>query len=89
KLFELPRGREFIYARWNGAGDRIFAVTRDWQLVTLDSAKGTLLQQETLPSGGATSQDRLTAAALDAEATTQAYSVTRASSSLYLATGMR
>lgn len=89
KLYELPEGGEFIYARWNVPGDRVFAVTRDRSLLTLDSSTGALLGEETLPLVGATGQDRLVAAALDAEATIQAYSVWRLSSGLYLASGLR
>jgi hypothetical protein len=88
-LYELPDDRAFVYARWNAAGDRIFAVTRDRRVLTLDSAAGTLLKEETVPLTGATGQDRLIAAALDPQARTFAYSVLRASSDLYLASGIR
>jgi Tol biopolymer transport system component len=89
KLYELPRGGLFLCARWNDTGDRIFAVTRDRQLLTLDSATGRLLDQTTLPALGAVSQDVLLTAALNNDATVQAYSLVHASSSLYLATGLR
>jgi serine/threonine protein kinase len=89
KLYELPVGGEFIYARWSVPGDRVFAVTRDRRLLTLDSSTGALLGEETLPVVAATGQDRLVAAALDAEAKIQAYSVWRISSGLYLATAVR
>ena len=89
KLFELPKDKEIIYTRWNKTGDRIFAVTRDWQLLTIDSATGKLLDQATLPGSGPTGHDRIVSAALDDDATTQAYSVDRMSSSLYLATGLQ
>jgi serine/threonine protein kinase len=89
KLFELPKYKEIIYARWSGTGDRIFAVTRDWQLLTIHSETGKLLDQATLPGSGPTGHDRIVAAALDADATTQAYSINRMSSSLYLATGLK
>jgi eukaryotic-like serine/threonine-protein kinase len=89
KLFELPEGEEVIYIRWNGTGERIFVLTRAGQLLTVDAATGTLLHQEAMGGSGATLQDRLIAAALDAEGKTRAYSVNRLSSSLYLAAGLR
>jgi serine/threonine protein kinase len=89
RLYELPNDGEFIYARWNGGGDRIFAVTRDRRLLTLDSSTGALIQEDMIPLAGTPGQDRLIAAALDAEAEIQAYSTIRLSSSLYLASGIR
>ena len=89
RLYELPNGGEFIYARWNGRGDRIFAVTRDRRLLTLDSSTGALVREETIPVAGTPGQDRLIAAALDAGAEIQAYSIIRSSSDLYLASGIR
>lgn len=93
KLYELPDSseREFIYARWNAAGDRIFAVTRDRRLLTLDSSTGTLLREEAIGLGGTTlsGQGLLLTAALDASGETRAYSIVRASSDLYLASGIR
>ncbi|HEX9148170.1 MAG TPA: hypothetical protein VF958_03325, partial [Thermoanaerobaculia bacterium] len=89
RLYELPKEGEFIYARWNGSGDRIFAVTRDRRLLTLDSSTGALIREDTIPVSGTPGQDRLIAAALDADATIQAYSMIRLSSNLYLASGIR
>jgi eukaryotic-like serine/threonine-protein kinase len=89
KLYELPRGGLFLSARWNDTGDRVFAVTRDRELLTLDSSAGRLLDQTTLPLLGPASQDVLLAAALNHDATVQAYSLVHASSSLYLAAGLR
>lgn len=89
KLYELPNDRDFIYARWSGSGDRIFGVTRNRQLLTLDSSTGTLLREEAIPLAGPTGQARFIAAALDAEAATRAYSILRTSSDLYLASGIR
>ena len=89
KLYQVPESEEIIYTRWNAVGDRIFALTRAGQLLTVDAATGTLVHQEAIGGSGSTPQDRLIAAALDAEGTTQAYSVNRLSSSLYLATGLR
>jgi hypothetical protein len=89
KLYELPNDGAFVYSRWSGSGDRIFGVTRNGRLLTLDSSNGTLLREEAISSGGTTGQVRLIAAALDAEAATRAYSILRASSDLYLASGIR
>jgi hypothetical protein len=91
KLYELPEGRDFIYARWNAAGDRIFAVTRDRRVLTLDSSSGALLREEAIGLGGTSigGQGRLLTAALDASGETRAFSIIRASSDLYLASGIR
>jgi hypothetical protein len=89
KLYELPNDGDFIYARWNGSGDRIFGVTRNRRLLTLDSSTGTLLREEAIPFAGPTGQARFIAAALDAEGATRAYSILRTSSDLYLASGIR
>jgi Tol biopolymer transport system component len=89
KLYELPDDPGFVYARWSGSGDRIFGVTRNRRLLTLDSSTGTLLREEAIPIAATTGQERLIAAALDAEAATRAYSVLRTSSDLYLASGIR
>ena len=91
KLYELSEGRDFVYARWNAAGDRIFAVTRDRRLLTLDSSTGALLREEAIGLAGTDvgGQGRLLTAALDASGETRAYSILRASSDLYLASGIR
>jgi hypothetical protein len=89
KLYELPEGRDFVYARWNAAGDRIFAVSRDRRLLTLDSTTGALLREEAIGLAGATGQDRLLTAALDASGETRAFSIIRVSSDLYFASGIR
>jgi len=89
KLYELSNDGVFVYARWSATGDRIFGVTRNRRLLTLDSSTGTLLREEAIPLAGTTGQARLIAAALDAEATTRAYSVLRTSSDLYLASDIR
>jgi hypothetical protein len=89
KLYELPNDGKFVYARWSAAGDRIFGVTRNRRLLTLDSSTGTLLRDEAIPFAGTTGQAQLIAAALDAEAATRAFSILRTSSDLYLASGIR
>jgi len=88
KLYELADGGEFLYARWNGAGDRIFAVTRDRRVLTLDSSTGSLIREETIPLATPV-QGRLLDAAVDANAGVQAYSVIQKSADLYLASGIR
>jgi Tol biopolymer transport system component len=88
KLYQLGDVGEFVYVRWNGAGDRVFAVTRDRRVLTLDSSTGTLVHEETLPLA-APVQGRLLDAALDANGAIQAYSVIHTSADLYLASGIR
>ena len=66
KLYELPNDGIFVYARWSATGDRIFGVTRNRRLLTLDSSTGTLLREEAMSLAGTTGQARLIAAALDA-----------------------
>jgi len=89
KLYQPADGGEFVYARWNGAGDRIFAVTRDRRVLTLDSSTGSLIREETIPLAATPVHGRLLEAALDADAGVQAYSVRQKSSDLYLASGIR
>jgi hypothetical protein len=89
KLYELPNDGDFVYARWSATGDRIFGVTRNRRLLTLDSSTGTLLREEAIALAGTTGEGRLIAAALDREATTRAYSIIQISSDLYLASGIR
>jgi len=89
KLYELPNDGAFVYSRWNAAGDRIFGVTRNGRLLTLDASTGTLLREEAISLAGTSGQAHLIAAALDAQAATRAYSIIRTSSDLYLASGIR
>ncbi len=89
KLYELPADGKFVYARWSATGDRIFGVTRNRRLLTLDSSTGTLLRDEAIPLAGTPGQAQLIAAVLDGEAATRAYSILRTSSDLYLASGIR
>jgi hypothetical protein len=88
KLYQLADGREFVYVRWNGTGDRVFAVTRDRRVLTLNSSTGSLVHEDTLPLA-APDQGRLLDAALDADGAIQAYSVILTSADLYLASGIR
>jgi hypothetical protein len=88
KLYQLAGGGKFIYARWNAAGDRIFAVTRDRRVLTIDSSTGSLVREETLPLATPV-HGRLLDVAFDANAGVQAYSVIQKSADLYLASGIR
>ena len=89
KIYELPAGGRFKYARWDRSGRRIFAVTGDRGFMVFDAASGALLSEETLPLPGAGTYDRLIGAAFSADATLQAYSVAHGSSILYQATGIQ
>jgi hypothetical protein len=88
RLFELPAGDEFVYARWNGSGDRVLAVTTLRRFLTLDASRGTVLAEEELPPLERTDGDLVTAA-LSADGSVQAYSADRISSRLYIAEGIR
>jgi predicted Ser/Thr protein kinase len=89
KLYELPSGARFKYARWDSAGRRIFAVTATRRALTLDAASGVVLAEETLPLAGAGLYDTLIGAAFSDDAKIQAYSVAARSSTLYQLTGLR
>jgi hypothetical protein len=89
KLYQPADGQEIIFVRWNGAGDRIFAVTRDRRVLTLDSSTGSLVREETIPLAATPVHGRVLAAALDANAGVQAYSVIQKSSDLYMASDIR
>ena len=69
-------------------GDRVFAVTFDRRLLTLDPATGAVLQQETVPLQEGIAGESLLAAACSPDGTTQAYSISYTSSRLYLGRGM-
>jgi Tol biopolymer transport system component len=89
KLYQPADGAEFIYVRWSGTGDRLFAVTRDRRVLTLDSSTGSLIRQETIPLAATPVHGRVLAAALGSDAGVQAYSVIQRSADLYLASGIR
>ncbi len=90
KLSELPEGDAFNYARWDASGDRIFAITRERRFVTLGAAKGRLLREEVLPIPVTSGYELLLGAALNADATIQAYSaLVHSSSGVYLGGGLR
>ena len=88
KLYEVPDRNTFVAARWNGTGDRIFAVTDDLRLLTVDAATGRTVAEEAVDLGGAVGSDSLIAAAMSPDATVQVYSFERFSSGLYLAYGL-
>jgi hypothetical protein len=88
KLYALEDS-QFVYARWNESGGRIFAVTSDRRLLTLDSSSGALLHQEPVPVREGAGYDSLLAAAMAADGSIQAYSISHFSSRLYLCRGLR
>jgi len=89
KLYQLANEGEFVSVRWNGAGDRIFAVTRDRRILTLDSSTGSLIREETIPVAATPVHGRLLDAALDSDGVIQAYSMIQKSADLYMASGIR
>jgi Tol biopolymer transport system component len=88
-LYTHPAGQRFQYLRWNGSGDRIFAVTSDRRFLTVDAAKGTLVREETLPVSAEGGANGLYTAAFNADATIQLYSTARFASDLYLVSNIR
>jgi hypothetical protein len=88
RLFELPPGDEFVYARWNERGDRILAVTMSRRFLTLAASNGSVLAEDKLPPLERTEGDLMTAA-LSADGSIQAYSADRISSRLYIGEGIR
>jgi hypothetical protein len=90
RLFELPPDDQFVYARWNKSGDRVFGLTMHRRFVTLDSSSGRVLAEERLPPlGKGEEADLLDAGAVSANGSVQAYSAGRISSRLYVAEGIR
>jgi hypothetical protein len=87
-LQALPAGDSFRYARWNGSGRQILAVTRNWRLLTIDAQSGAVARDETIPPLQGSAQETLRTAALSADATIQAYSISHFSSRLYLCRGL-
>jgi hypothetical protein len=88
KLYELPPGKTINYARWNGSGEQVFAVTRDLRFLTIEASSGRVLASESVNLGEAVGSDSLIGAAFSADATIQAFSFDRFSSGLYLADGL-
>ena len=89
RLFARSTGGRFFYVRWDLTGGRIFAVTRDRDLLSLDSSTGQLLSQETLPLPAFEGHSDLITAALTPDASTQAYTVNLFASSLFMVSGLR
>jgi len=88
KLHALAYGERFVYARWNAPGDRVFAVTGDRRLLTLDSSTGEVLRVQEVPLREGIAGESLMSAACSADGATQAYSISYTSSRLYLGRGM-
>jgi Tol biopolymer transport system component len=89
KLYTRSTGGRFWYVRWDRRGERIFAVTRDRDLVTLDAATGRVLSQETLPLPAFEGYSDLITAALTPDGSTQAYTVNLYASGLFMVSGLR
>jgi len=89
KLHQLPADDRFRYARWDERGGKIFAATSRRRFLALDASSGTVLREEELPVPGLEAYDTLYTAAFNADATVRAYSVSRFSSDLYLASRLR
>jgi hypothetical protein len=87
-LYELAAGDSFRYARWNGSGRQVLAVTRSWRLLTIDSESGALAREQTVSPLPGAATETLRTAALSADASIQAYSVSHFSSRLYLCRGL-
>jgi eukaryotic-like serine/threonine-protein kinase len=88
RLFALPAGETFLYARWNVLGDRIFAVTDKRRFLTLDSSTGAVLREQKVPLRQGIASEFLLGAACSPDGETQAYSISSTSSRLYLGRGM-
>jgi serine/threonine protein kinase/Tol biopolymer transport system component len=88
KLFELPPGDRFQYARWDREGKKIFAVASRLRALTLAAESGAVLADTTLPLPAGSGFGELFAAAFNPDATLQAYSVQRRSNSLQMCTGV-
>ncbi len=88
RLYALPAGGTFAYARWSARGDRIFAVTHDRRFLTLDSSTGEVLREQEVPLREGIAGESLMSAACGPDGATQAYSISYTSSRLYLGRGM-
>ena len=88
RLYSLEPGERFKYVRWNGPGNRVFAVTSERLFLTLDAATGAVIGSETLPVPPNGGTDGIYAAAFNADASIQAYSTALLASELYLVAGI-
>ncbi len=86
-LRELPGGAKFRYARWNEAGDRIYAVTSERRILTLDAVSGAVVRDQEVPLDDTGRPSSILTAAFSPDARVQAYSVSHLSSHLYLSRG--
>jgi hypothetical protein len=85
ELLPPASGRRFAHFRWDGTGRRVFAVTDDGRLMTVDALSGRVLaaSRPAMPP-----RDPFLGAAVSAEGTVQVFSAPRFSSRLYLASGL-
>jgi hypothetical protein len=88
RVHELPPGARFVHARWSSTGDRIYVVTTLRRLLTVDAARGTLLADQPVLPGESIGADSLLGAAVNGDATLQAFSVSHLGSQLYLFRGL-
>jgi hypothetical protein len=84
----LAAEERILYARWNTRGDRVFVVTKDRRLLTLDSSTGVVLHEQKVPLREGISGESLITAACSPDGATQAYSIAYTSSRLYLSRRM-
>ena len=87
KVYELSGTGRFRFAGWSDQGDRIFAVTSDRRVMTLDP-QGQKISEDTIPLVDESFQS-INTAAVGGGATVQAYSMANFSSDLYMASGLR
>src|SRR5262249_34870558 len=80
KLHELTGVDRFIYIRWSGSGDRIFATSSDRRFLTLNSSTGAILRSDPIEIPDGASYESLLAAACNMDASVQAFSFSHISS---------
>ena len=86
-VLALPAGDEQrSRVSWSSDGARLFAVTTDFRLLTIDAASGRLIDSETLPLPPGS--NRFIGAALSGDASLAVYSSARETSALYVGEGL-
>jgi hypothetical protein len=88
RRIDALRGRDVVGLRWTTTG-RILAITAERRLVSLDSTNGAVLAETLLPANGPAIPAHVVRAATSPDGLVQAYSMLRASSSLYGVRGLR
>ncbi len=87
RVYELPSGARFVYARWSSTGQRIYLVTTLRRIVTIDAGRGSVVGDDPVSLGESIRADSLLGAALSGDAALQAFSVSHLGSQLYLFKG--